>query len=117
MKYSIVTVLLFSTLALAACGISYRNREVKRFIGRSQADLYAEYGRPWSVATDSKGQKVLTFEIRWTEDVRTEGESWTDSSGVTHHNPPSVRRETHVEHRIFTIDPNGRVIKARWRLW
>ncbi len=102
---------------LCGCGISYRNAEVNRFVGQDESMLFKQYGKPWSVANDSKGRKVLTFEVRWQEQVQVEGTSWTDSSGITRYNPPTTRTEQHVEHRIFTIDASGKVIKTSWKMF
>ena len=108
---------LASMLVCSACGITYRNKEVNRFIGQNESVLYAEYGQPWRVEKDSQGRNVLTFELRHTEYIQTEGTSWTDSSGVVHTSPATTREEQHVEHRIFVIDQDGRIIQAKWRLY
>jgi len=102
-------------LLLSSCGVSYGTREVNRFIGQNETLLRSNYGNPWSVTYDSKGRKVLTFEQWFTRQVQTEGTSYTDSSGTVHYNPPSTRTERYVVHRIFTLDKDGKVVKASWK--
>ena len=108
---------LLVNLLLSGCGVAYRNKSVSRFVGLSESDLYKYYGDPWDVKTDSNGNKVLTFEIRWTDTTSEEGRSWKDSSGVIHYQPPAVRNVEYVEHHIFTVGKDGRVLKASWRTW
>jgi hypothetical protein len=107
-------------LLLSACilpGVSYRNQEVKRFIGRTEADLIQYYGQAKAIEYDSEGRKVLVFEWTTENTVQEEGTSWTDASGVTHYNPPRTSKTTTIEQRKFTIDKNGKVIKAKWRFY
>ncbi|MBC7348805.1 MAG: hypothetical protein H5U05_02400 [Candidatus Aminicenantes bacterium] len=98
-------------------GVSYRNQEVKRFIGRTEAELIQYYGQPSAVEYDSQGRKVLVFEWTTEHESQTEGTAWTDSSGVTHYNPPRTVKSTTIEQRKFTIDKDGKVIKAKWRFY
>jgi hypothetical protein len=100
---------------LSSCGISYHTQEVNRFIGQNETLLRSNYGNPWSVIYDSQGRKVLAFEQGFTRQVQTEGTSYTDSSGTVHYNPPSTRTERYVVHRIFTLDKDGKVVKAPWK--
>lgn len=107
-------------LLLSACilpGVSYRNQEVKRFIGRTEADLIEYYGPPKAIEYDSEGRKVLVFEWEVEREIQEEGTVWTDASGVTHYNPPRTSKTTTIEQRKFTIDKNGKVIKAKWRFY
>jgi len=107
-------------LLLSACilpGVSYRNQEVKRFIGRTEADLIQYYGQATAIEYDSEGRKVLVFEWTTENTVQEEGTSWTDASGITHYNPPRTSKTTTIEQRKFTIDKNGKVIKAKWRFY
>ncbi|BCW92313.1 MAG: hypothetical protein KatS3mg007_0207 [Thermoanaerobaculum sp.] len=110
-------VALASLLASCLPGVSYRNQEVKRFIGRTEADLVAYYGQPKAVEYDAQGRKVLVFEWTTQTPIQHEGTSWTDASGVTHYNPPETKIMTTVEQRRFTLDANGKVIKASWRVY
>jgi len=77
-------VVLVASFVFSACGITYRNKEVNRFIGQNESVLLEQYGQPWKVSYDSMGRKVMTVELRYTDNVQTEGTSWTDSSGVVH---------------------------------
>ena len=101
----------------SGCGVAYRNQEVKRFIGRTEAELIQYYGQPRAIEYDSKGRKVLVFEWTTESETQTEGTAWTDSSGVTHYNPPRTVKHTTIEQRKFTIDKNGKVINAKWRFY
>jgi len=105
---------LLVVLLLSSCSVSYYTQEVNRFIGQNETLLRSNYGNPWSVTYDSKGRKVLTFEQWFTRQVQVEGTSYTDSSGTTHYNPPSTRTERYAVHRIFTVDQDGKVVKASW---
>jgi hypothetical protein len=98
-------------------GVSYRNQEVKRFIGRTEAELIQYYGQPQAVEYDSQGRKVLVFEWTTERESQYEGTAWTDSSGITHYNPPHTSKTTTIEQRKFTIDKDGKVIKAKWRFY
>lgn len=113
----IVVPLISMQMACLLSGVSYRNQEVKRFIGRTEADLIAYYGEPKAVEYDSEGRKVLIFEWTVENEIQHEGTAWTDSSGVTHYNPPTTSKTTTIEQRRFTIDKNGKVIKAKWRFY
>ncbi|HEK85207.1 MAG: hypothetical protein ACPLZD_09195 [Candidatus Saccharicenans sp.] len=113
----LISLMAFWQTACLLPGVSYRNQEVKRFIGRSEADLIAYYGEPRAVEYDSEGRKVLVFEWTTENEIQQEGTAWTDSSGVTHYNPPRTTKTTTVEQRKFTIDKNGKVIKAKWRFY
>lgn len=69
--------------SLSSCflpGISYRNQEVERFIGRSESELIKYFGTPRAVEYDSEGRKILVFEWTTKETVQEEGRSRTDSS-------------------------------------
>ncbi|MBC7363684.1 MAG: hypothetical protein H5U07_03955 [Candidatus Aminicenantes bacterium] len=113
----LIVLMIFWQSGCLLSGISYRNQEVKRFIGRTEAELIQYYGEPRAVEYDSQGRKVLVFEWTTEYETQTEGTAWTDSSGVTHYNPPKTVKHTTIEQRKFTIDKNGKVIKAKWRFY
>lgn len=98
-------------------GIAQRNDEVNRFVGKTESDLVRYYGQPIDVRYDVEGRKILTFELYWEETVEEPARLYTDSHGnVTSYQGAYTRTERHLEHRIFTIDRKGKVIKGKWKL-
>lgn len=95
-------------------GYSMRNKEVNRFLGRTEHDLIRKYGRPATVQPDGKGGKTLVFELNWEETIQEPARASTDSSGRLNYQGTYTRTEYHSEERIFVLDEKGKVIQAKW---
>jgi len=115
-----VIVLSLTLLILNGCallpGISTRNNEANRFVGKTEADLIQKYGQPVDVRSLDEGGKTLVFEWKYKETIQEPARAYTDSRGhLTSYQGAYTRTENHLERRIFTTDRNGTVIKGQWK--
>ena len=116
--------LLLAIAALAGCASI--NETMQSWMGRHQSDLIASWGPPQQVMDDGQGGKIFVYTA--TRSYTSPGTATTTVSGsayaygntaygtgtrYTTYNPP--QSHSYDAHRMFWIDPNGKIYRWSWK--